>query len=360
MKLGRREFLIGSAAAAGLMFIPFKNSIGNKNSRYLFLALPRIGNNEFTSDGFLVTGDGEQFKRLIMPGLASHSFLQDPEKQDHIVLIPKGPDTAGVFHTTQNKMYLSFKAAEGFVFWGHGVFHESKIFLSEINRSEKKGIISVRNNTDYKLERVLDSLGYAHECRRDVKDQSLIVAGIHFLQKAEYRHSYSSLRWLDDKSGKLIAVSPLNDPDMTVAHFEQSEDQKIIASSFYKDTVNSGPGFVYFGESGSELKRGKAPREIEERMHGQAVGIAGHFNQNIAVSTHPLSNLICLWDIGKKELIKTFNVHGPMGCVLSNDKKYFTICGRSRFYSIDLKNLEIDGGTAHSGSNISSHMLKLI
>lgn len=368
MKVNRREFLAYSLAGVGLLSLEglrFKAYAGPAlpPSRYLFLKLPYVShseNHEKRKDGALVidNGEGRALFEHKLPASA-HSFSEHPTNKNVIIMIPKASQIASVFDFSLKRITHSIKSQDKYVFWGHGYFHGNEFYTSEILNKENKGLISIHDSNTFQFVKSFDAFGFTHDCKKDALSESLIVAGKHFLPELIAKKSFSSLRWFDTKSGKMLGYSLLSDPDMTAGHFEQNSDGFLVVSSFYKDTQEEGPGFVYFGKPQSVLQRGKAPAEIEKRMLGQAVGIVAHFQENVAMATHPQSDLVTFWDIEKAKLRSSLFLPKPVGCSLSPDRKSFILVTSQKILQIDVQSLKILSSHAHGGSQVSSHMLRL-
>ena len=108
--------------------------------------------------------------------------------------------------------------------------------------------------------------------------------------------------------------------------------------------------------AGAMLKHMREPAPIKERMVGETLSVAVHEPSSIALATTPDANLVTLWDLKQRRLLRSIDLEHPRGVTLTRDQRYFVVsCGLTpKLLYLSTRDFSVEESRTVAGANLSS------
>ena len=281
---------------------------------------------------------------LVEMNYLPHGIIIDPNDKKRLLTFEKNGANAAVIDLNSHTESAGIPIGDNKIFSGHSVFNKSGdiLYCTEIDLNNRKGRITVRDGSNFKLIDEISSFGKnPHQCQLINDDQTLVVSNA----GNNDDDSQASITYIDVQNKNLIERITLSDTTIDAGHFSITKDGDLIVSSAPKEADKTGG--VSIRNDQQAITTMTQPEFIVSKLTGEALSICIDEQHNIAAVTHPYANMISFWSIDKKELIKAMSVPEPRGITLSLDENHFIVSYGTNTSSIliSTKGLTADAGS---------------
>lgn len=245
-----------------------------------------------------------------------HTTNQHPKHPELVVTFEKWGKRGALVDVKNKKLVSLIASAEGKSFFGHAAFNTdgSVMAVTENNYQETEGLLSFRDTSSMKVVGKCSSYGVVpHECRTPDGGKTIMV--VNKGDKRASRHAErtgSNISWIDWNSGKLInQVAFDRNNNVLYGHCDMSFDSWVCVSGVTEEKVFS--DLIVLISPDGQLMPVKLPKNIADRMKGEALSIAFLGHSGLVGVTVTKANLVLLIDYKTQELVEAIHIPIPNG-----------------------------------------------
>lgn len=358
MSINRRQFLTTvaslslTACSDGIRIRPDPNLI--------------IGGGQFLAPGsrsaqfvLSILEFDKQQQQIAPMSFLPHGIHSNPADKQRLAIFEKIGPGACEFDLSSRQVVRPIQALSGHQFYGHGAYSADGklLYATESAFDTRDGVISVRDATDHRVLGQFPSYGKApHECKLIDQGKTMMVTN----GGGAHGDDAPSLSYIDVASTALLKKITLRNEDINAGHVAINAAGNVVVVSAPRAGLDQrSPGGVSMSTGQDRLLPADAATEIREQLLGEALSVAIHDASNLVAVSHPDGNLLTLWSLTDRRLIKTIQLPGPRGVELSSDQSSFIVSfgSQASVLKIPVDTLEPDSKSTYSGTFITgSHI----
>ena len=362
MKMTRREFFW---VGAGLTLIA---------STYSALALKKssatqniiLGGGSYLNLDNLETKhvvsviDLESRKRTLTDiSFLPHGFHRNPQNINRLAIFEKRGPGACEYDLNERKVVRYIPVVNGRYFYGHGAYSidKSLLYSTETILKTGDGVIAVRDTNTLEILGEFPTYGKApHECKLIDGGQTMVVTN----GGGNMQGEKPSVAYIDMNSEKLLEKVELTNARLNTGHFSVSDTGSLVVVSAPREGLGKQHlGGVSIRPRGDVMESIANPVGVTQRMKGEALSVAIHPDSGLAAVTHPDGNMVTIWSLHDRKLVKVIELEKARGVELTSDMKSFIVSygAKASLIQISVATLEPDNGSIIKDSLISgSHI----
>jgi len=215
-------------------------------------------------------------------------------------------------------------------FYGHGVFSAdgARLYCTEsvVGDKSERGVIAVRDATDYKLMGTLPSFGHAPHDLHLVDGGKTLVA-TNGGGRADSSNA-PSLVHIDIASGKLVRKRTFDTARVNAGHVALAKSGAITVVSAPRRGIESGSdrflGGVSFRDGDNDTMR-TSRHKVARRFKGEVLSVAIDPATGIAATTCPDGGLLAFWDAASGAMMGSVELPKVRGVAITLDGRYFAV-----------------------------------
>ncbi len=327
-KITRREFMI---AGAGLALSSCVDSDGtltkSKGGQNLILGGGTYKNSSNVDAKHVISVvDLESRTRtLTNTSFLPHGIHRNPTETNRLAIFEKKGPGACEYDLITRKIVRYIPVAKGRYFYGHGAYSidGSLIYSTETILKTGDGVIAVRNARTLEILGEFPTYGKEpHECKLIDGGRTMVVTngGGNLLGEPP------SVTYIDVTSKKMLEKVELTNVRLNTGHVSVSSSGSLVVLS----APRAGLGKQHLGGVSIRLRGGDmesivSPLVVTQRMQGEALSVAMHPKAGLAAVTHPDANMVTIWSLHDRSLIKVIELEKARGVELTSDMKNFVI-----------------------------------
>lgn len=276
-------------------------------------------------DALVVINLTQREKRVIETTFLPHGICINPNNKYSVFCFEKNGINACEIDLQTQGVIQTFQAAQNRSFSGHASFTPDgkKLICIEKDNGNHQGSATIRHVDTFEIIQQLPTLGLSpHDCQLSA-DNILTVSNT---GRSESGFHQPSLVSIDLNTGKLIERIKLDSDELNCGHFQIAKNNDlVVASAPVRVTDITRPGGISIRKNNESISTMKEPADAIKHMTGEALGVEIHQPQSIAAVTHPDANLLTLWSIKDKKLLKAFRFENPRGLSQTLDETAFIV-----------------------------------
>ncbi|WP_370981555.1 DUF1513 domain-containing protein [Agaribacterium sp. ZY112] len=302
----------------------------------------------------------DQLKLNLCPvDFLPHGFHRKPIQKNVMAVFEKKGPGAVIFDIDENKVIHKLSPEKGRFFYGHGAYTaDSKELLStETILDSREGVIGVRDGGDLSYLGEFPSYGQEpHECKLIDSGKTLVVTN----GGGPLGGSAPCVTYIDVASQRLLERIELSNKNLNTGHFAISEQGDLVVVSAPRAGLGDKfVGGVSIRKPGGVLETRQEPAVVAGRMYGEALSVAIHDKQGIAVATHPDGDMLTFWSLDDGSLLRLIELDRPRGVTLSVDNSEFIVTygAQASVARIPVSSLMLDSSSVLNASYLTgSHV----
>jgi hypothetical protein len=288
-----------------------------------------------------------------------HGFHRNPQNINRLAIFEKRGPGACEYDLNERKVVRYIPGASGRYFYGHGAYSidGSLLYSTETMLKTKDGVIALRDADTLKILGEFPSYGKEpHECKLIDGGQTMVVTN----GGGNMQGETPNVAYIDMNSEKLLEKVELTNARLNTGHFSVSDTGSLVVVSAPREGLsNQHLGGVSIRPRGDYMESIASPLAVTQRMKGEALSVVIHPDAGLAAVTHPDSNMVTIWSLHDRKLVKVIELEKARGVELTSDMKSFVISYgfQASLIQIPLATLEPDNDSIIEDSLISgSHI----
>jgi hypothetical protein len=279
----------------------------------------------FTLDILDLDASEELPKRIKVPFLP-HGFSPHPKRPRIAALFEKRGPGAGCVDLVEGRFLKTMAPKEGHHFYGHGLYsvQGDVIFAVEMRLDTSAGVITVRDSETFRVLGEFPSFGERpHDCM--LVDEGRVLAitnGGGRLGSSEL----GSVSFVDVADRHLLDKREIGTRSFNAGHVAiTGAGQVAVVSAPREGLSESELGGVSLAAGSPRLTPMANPHALVRRLVGEALSVCVHEPSGHVVVTHPYANLVTIWHLEQKRLLREIEMESPRGVTLTADDRRFVI-----------------------------------
>lgn len=251
-------------------------------------------------------------------------------------------------------------ARPGVRFFGHGAHSGRYIYATQMDDARGRGLVAVMDAVNHELVREIETQGvFPHDCQwLPGSDTLLVVNSRRTRVQAKNSGNFSSVVWLDGKTGKCEKQIFVNTREFGYAHLARSaEGMVLLAGSYDVPDGGSQPLMSKVLPDGSihvfDLKGFS--------LRGEALGLYLNETDKLVAATFPVSSRIQIWNYVTEKFIRQIEAGEPRGLAYSTEaNKLLVSSAQTRsFLTLEDHRMPADIATVAPGfGGTGSHLFR--
>jgi hypothetical protein len=302
---------------------------------------------------------GSRARTLTDMSFMPHGIHRNPSDTNRLVIFEKRGPGACEYDLNTREVVRYIPVIEGRYFYGHGAYSldGSLIYSTETILKTGDGVIAIRDAKTLDIIGEFPSFGKEpHECKLINGGQTMVVTN----GGGNIQGDAPCVTYIDIASQKLIEKVELNNARLNTGHASVSNTGSLVVVSAPRSGLGKqNLGGVSIRPHGDTMKAAASPVMVANRMQGEALSVAIHCEANIAAVTHPDGNMVTIWSLQNRQLIKVIELEKPRGVELTANMKNFVVSygPTANLIQIPVATLEPDEKSVIPASYISgSHI----
>lgn len=302
MRISRRGFLLGSAAAAagagGLLAWNRQHMHGT-----LLSAFEDARGDQYVGS---VSLDTREISDAKIP-LRAHGCAVDPTDPQRVVFFARRPGTLA-FELRRDTMQVRtvFETPAGRHLAGHGMFSRdgALLFTPEHDYERARGVVVVRDARSFAVVNEIDTHGIDPHEVAWLPDGSMLVAnGGIMTHPRSYRRKLNipsmdpSLCVIDARSGECREQWRLPDHLLSIRHLAMAGDGSAAVGLQYEGKPEDAPGIAALYRPGAGLHLLAAPAAARPAFKGYVASIALSEPHDVIAAACPYGNGVACWSL---------------------------------------------------------------
>lgn len=214
-------------------------------------------------------------------------------------------------------------------FYGHGAYSVDgqHLFATETYLDGLKGILAIRDAQTHAFLGEFPSYGLEpHECKLIDGGQTLVVTNGGGSLGSGHPQSRPTVAYIDVATQQLLERVPLTNARINTGHSAIGSDGAlVVASAPRKGLGPTETGGVSIRPRGGAMQTIEEPRDVTDKMQGEALSVAIHPESGIAAVTHPDGGMVTFWSTRDRRLLHSVELPHPRGVTLTSDHQSFVI-----------------------------------
>jgi hypothetical protein len=257
-----------------------------------------------------------------------HGFATMPGRETVAAVFEKRGPNAAVIELLEGKV-RPITAGPGRAFYGHGLFapDAKELYGVEIDTDTHEGMLSVRDPETWQVKGEISTAG------KNPHDAMLLDDGTTLVVTngggALGSDAPASVAFIDLPSRRVIDRVLVADEQLNAGHVAVAKDGSIAVVSAPRDglpgaTSLGGMSLRRAGETGG-LERLREPEAVMQRLIGESLSVAIHEESGIVAATHPFGNLLTLWNLAERRMLRSFEMVSARGVTVTLNGRYFAV-----------------------------------
>ncbi len=305
--------------------------------------------------------------------------IKIPERGHDAIGLPHKPGHALVFGRRPERFALEVDFLSGKVvkhinsqvdthFFGHGVLSTdgSALYTAENLYDRKKGVIVVRDSTNYQVINRFDSHGIGpHQLKLMPDGTTLVVANGGILTHPDWPRMklnldtmQPNLTYMNRHTGELIERVTLNDHQLSLRHLDVNSDGVVVVGAQYQGDKSQVQPLVFKHQFGTSLIPFDAEESVWKSMQQYTASVV--LNKDFAFVSCPRGNVFNQFDLNSNALIKQFEMPDVAG-LADSPKGLFASSGTGLLKQIEgINDKEIVRDNNHQSLLFDNHMTVIL
>jgi hypothetical protein len=317
----------------------------------------RAGDLGWSLDIFDLDAASEQPTRIRMPFLP-HGFSPHPERPHVAAVFEKRGPGAAMVDLVAGKVLSSIAPKPGHHFYGHGLHSAAGevVFAVEMSLATSAGVITVRDAETFRVLEEFPSFGERpHDCM--LLDEGRVLAVTNGGGRVGSKER-GSVSFVSVSDRKLLDKREVASGALNAGHVAITRGGAVaVVSAPREGLAETDIGGVSLSGPGSKLAHMQHPADLARRLVGEALSVCVDERSGHVVVTHPYANLVTIWDLAERRLLRHFELESPRGVTLTADDRYFVLSHGAVAALVLLDTSTLDRvGTRGSGVAGGSHI----
>lgn len=287
---------------------------------------------------------GQLLQQLPLPA-RGHGVVRHPTQRARALVFARRPGNYIYDIDMQAQTVQRVENSPQRRFYGHGCIDSNRgvLFSTENNFAEKRGVIAVRDLQSKQLLNEFDSGGIGpHECRLMPDGNTLVVANGGILTHPDKPRSKlniptmrPNLTYIDVLTGNVIGQVQLNDHQLSIRHFDVSDQGKVVVGLQYEGEKHNIQPLIVTHQGEEQFQPMEAEELFWRKMNQYTASVSiDNVQQRVGVTT-PRGHSLSVWDLRNNQLVDSINIRDCAG--LSAQQEGFIVTnGRSELHRIQL------------------------
>jgi hypothetical protein len=294
---------------------------------------------------------------LINLDFLPHGISPHPTLPHHILICEKIGPGAAIVDIENTSIITKVEADDKKLFYGHCAFSsEGDIFYTtETYKDSLKGAIVIRDSQTREILGEFPSYGSSpHECYLIDNGNTMVVTN----GGEDIKGDKPNISYIDINSQRLIRQEFLTNRHINAGHLMLANNDSLIVVSAPRAGLSPDKlGGVSIQPAGKGMKSVSSPKKVVSSMKGEALSVAIH--EDKALVTHPNGNMLTIWSLDDRRLIKKIDLPKPRGVTLTRLKDNFVVSfgDQANIIQINTESLEpLKHTLSHSSYLTGSHL----
>lgn len=318
----RRDFLRAAGAAGAALGLGGACSAGRATRRGAILGAGRF----LTTDTGKMTHvlcvfdlDGNR-SRAIPMDFFGHGLVFHPTDRNRVVVFEKkGPGACEIDLGTGRVTRPIATPAER-AFYGHGAFSRDGqvLFATENHLQTRNGLIAIRDAKTHRPLGEFPTYGQSpHDCHLVDDGRTLAITNGGGPQDGD---ALPSVTFVEVASTKLLERLTFTTPRINAGHLALSAKRDVVAISAPREGLpREALGGVTIRTGSGPFETVASPQEVIARMVGESLSLCIDEGRRVVAVTNPDGNLVTVWDLDGKRLVKHLDLPAPRGLARTQD-----------------------------------------
>jgi hypothetical protein len=265
--------------------------------------------------------------KTIELGFLAHGFATMPGRESVAAIFEKRGPNAAVVDLVSGAV-RPIAAGPGRAFYGHGVYSPDarEIYGVEIDTETHEGLLGVRDAETFEVTGEMPTGGKnPHDAVLLEDGRTLVVTNGGGPLDSD---APASVAYVDLPTRRVVDRVLFSDEHINAGHVAVGRDGSIAVVSAPRDglpaTAVGGLSLRRAGETGPATWM-REPRDVADRMTGESLSVAIHEETGVVAATHPYGNLLTLWSLAERRLLRTFELASARGVTLTLDGRLFAV-----------------------------------
>lgn len=311
---------------------------------HFFSAFSRKVNDQWQHGFGAFDAQGGLLQQLPLPA-RGHGVVRHPTERSRSLVFARRPGSYIYDIDMHAQTVQLVKNASDRRFYGHGCIDAQAgvLYSTENNFEQQRGVIAVRDLQTKQLLAEFDSGGVGpHECRLLPDNRTLVVANGGILthpDKPRSKLNIPSMRpnlsYIDVKTGKVLGQYHLADHQLSIRHFDVSEQGKVVIGLQYEGDKQKIQPLIVTHEGENTLQPMLADELFWRKVNQYTASVSiDNANQRVGVTT-PRGHSLSVWDLKSNELLNSINIRDCAGLAVRNSD-FIVSNGRSELHKIQI------------------------
>lgn len=287
-----------------------------------------------------------------------HGIHRKPTDTNCLALFEKIGPGACEYDLAAREITRYLPASHGRYFYGHGAYSVDGelLYSTETELDNGDGVIAVRDS------RTMEPLGEfptfgkePHECKLIDGGSTMVVTN----GGGDLRGDAPSVTYIDIGTKRLLEKVKLTNARLNTGHLAISNTGSLVVVSAPRSGLSTDLGGVSIRPRGDVMQTIANPEAVTQRMIGEALSVIIHPDAGLAAVTHPDGNIVTIWSLSDRRLVKVIDLPSARGIELTLDKKNFIVSygANANLVRIPIDSLEPDKSSIIEASYITgSHI----
>ncbi len=269
--------------------------------------------------------DRDDLRRIPLDFLP-HVFTTKPGARHVAAVFEKRGPGAALLDLAAMRSLGKIKARAGRLYYGHGVFSREgdQLFVVEIDRETRAGVVSVRETTGYKEVDQFPTYGESpHDCVPIDDGKVLVITNG---GGAIGSKDAPSVAYVDVSSRKLLERVVFTDPKVNAGHVAVAKNGDLAVVSAPRDGLpTDGPGGIHLRAGKRKPERVRGPDAVAAKIVGESLSVCVHDEAEIVAVTNPHGGIVTFWSLRTHKLVGRHDCESPRGVEVSRDRASFVV-----------------------------------
>ncbi len=246
-------------------------------------------------------------------------------------------------------------------FYGHGAFSRDGqvLFATENHLQTRNGLIAIRDAKTHRPLGEFPTYGQSpHDCNLIDDGKTLVITNGGGPEGSE---ALPSVTFVDVATTKLLERLTFTNPRINAGHLALSAKRDLVAISAPREGLSRAAlGGVTIRTGSGPFETVASPQEVIDRMVGESLSLCIDERRRVVAVTNPDGNIVTVWDLDGKRLVKHLDLPLPRGLARTADGGSVALSyGQGTLVLLDPETLNpaptpVAASSALSGSHIFS------
>ncbi len=293
-----------------------------------------------------------------------HSFVAHPRAPHRVITFEKWGRHLAEIDLASMAMVRVTQAQSGRRFFGHGAHSGDSIYATQMDDDRGRGIVSVLDAANHKVMEEFETLGaFPHDCQwLPDSDTLLIVNSRRSGTQNRLSENFSSLIWMDAKTGKCLNQLFIKTQAFGYAHLAQSAEGFMVLSGSYLAPHGRAQPLLSVIRPDGVVQALNLASNSQAPLQGEALSLYLNEDDDQVTVTFPKSSRIQVWNYRTAEFIQQIKIGEPRGLAYSMERRaLIASSAQTKDFLIVDKRLKLTSATP-AASNLGgngSHLYRL-